>query len=156
MTILSLGFWKKLVYILEKKISLSLCLKFIDFRNYNLLMKAFMTQEEKIKNKALLDVWTIQLQVKNIIIEKQRIMTQVSKRTPYSTLIAKLIETTADIVSADQLHQKNLKGFVSLHEKIGEYFEVNFVYEDKDKRAEVFNKLGPEIKELVSTQLKAF
>ena len=58
-TILNLGFWKKLVYILEKKISLHLCMKFFDFKNYLLIMKAFMTQEEKLHNKALLDVWTL-------------------------------------------------------------------------------------------------
>lgn len=34
MTILNLGFWKKLVYILEKKISLHLCLKFSDLKNF--------------------------------------------------------------------------------------------------------------------------
>ena len=50
-TILNLGYWKKLVYILEKKISLNLCMKFFDFKNYMLLMKAFMTQDEKINNK---------------------------------------------------------------------------------------------------------
>ena len=58
-TILNLGFWKKLVYILEKKISLHLCMKFFDFKNYLIIMKAFMTQEEKLHNKALLDVWTL-------------------------------------------------------------------------------------------------
>ena len=67
-TILNLGFWKKLVYILEKKISLHLCLKFFDFKNYILLMKAFVTQEEKIKNRALLDVWTLKAQIKGFLI----------------------------------------------------------------------------------------
>ena len=67
-TILNLGFWKKLVYILEKKISLHLCLKFFDFKNYILLMKAFVTQEEKIKNRALLDVWTLKTQIKGFLI----------------------------------------------------------------------------------------
>ena len=67
-TILTLGFWKKLVYILEKKISLHLCLKFFDFKNYILLMKAFVTQEEKIKNRALLDVWTLKAQIKGFLI----------------------------------------------------------------------------------------
>ena len=42
-TILNLGFWKKLVYLLEKKVSLHLCLKFFDFKNYMLLSKAFLT-----------------------------------------------------------------------------------------------------------------
>lgn len=41
--ILNLGFWKKLVYILEKKLSLDLCLKFFDFKNFNIIMRAFMT-----------------------------------------------------------------------------------------------------------------
>jgi len=67
-TILNLGFWKKLVYILEKKISLHLCLKFFDFKNYILLMKAFVTQEEKIKNRAILDVWTLKTQIKGFLI----------------------------------------------------------------------------------------
>ena len=70
MNILNLGFWKKLVYILEKKISLSLCMKYFDFRNYMLLMKAFMTQEEKLANKSLLETWTLKTQVKGFMIDK--------------------------------------------------------------------------------------
>ena len=41
--ILNLGFWKKLVYILEKKLSLHLCLKFIDIKNFNIIIRALMT-----------------------------------------------------------------------------------------------------------------
>ena len=59
MTILNLGFWKKLVYILEKKLSLQLCMKFFDLRNFLILTKAFIKHEEKIKNKTLLDRWTL-------------------------------------------------------------------------------------------------
>jgi len=40
---LNLGFWKKLVYIVDKKTSLELCLKYFDFTNFWLLMKAFLT-----------------------------------------------------------------------------------------------------------------
>ena len=79
-TILNLGYWKKLVYILEKKISLHLCMKFFDFKNYMLLMKAFMTQDEKIDNKAMLEVWTLKTQVKTFLIEKQRILTKQVKK----------------------------------------------------------------------------
>ena len=57
-TIMNLGFWKKLVYILEKKISLHLCMKFFDFKNYQLILRGFVTQEEKIKHKNILDAWT--------------------------------------------------------------------------------------------------
>ena len=32
--IFNLGFWKKLVYILQSKLSLHLCMKFCDFRHY--------------------------------------------------------------------------------------------------------------------------
>jgi len=59
MNMLNLGFWKKLVYILEKKISLQLCMKFFDFKNYLILTKAFLTQEEKLENKVLLEKWTL-------------------------------------------------------------------------------------------------
>ena len=41
--ILNLGFWKKLVYILEKRLSLHLCLKFFDFKNFWVILKAFVT-----------------------------------------------------------------------------------------------------------------
>ena len=41
-----------------------------------LLMKAFMTQEEKINNKALLEVWSLKTQVKSFLLEKQKILTQ--------------------------------------------------------------------------------
>mmetsp|Transcript_18084 Transcript_18084/g.22610 ORF Transcript_18084/g.22610 Transcript_18084/m.22610 type:complete len:82 (-) Transcript_18084:3260-3505(-) len=74
MNILNLGFWKKLVYILEKKLSLQLCMKFFDFRNYLLLMKAFMTQEEKLQHKGLLEVWNLKAQVKGFISEKQKVL----------------------------------------------------------------------------------
>ena len=70
MNILNLGFWKKLVYILEKKLSLQLCMKFFDFRNYQILMKAFLTQEEKLEHKSLLELWTTKAQVKGYIAEK--------------------------------------------------------------------------------------
>lgn len=69
-TIMNLGFWKKLVYILEKKISLHLCMKFFDFKNYQMIMKVFMTQEEKIKHKGLLEIWTLKTQVKEFMREK--------------------------------------------------------------------------------------
>ena len=70
MNILNLGFWKKLVYILEKKLSLQLCIKFYDFRNFCILTKAFLTQEEKLEHKVLLDLWTMKAQVRGFIAEK--------------------------------------------------------------------------------------
>ena len=59
MNMLNLGFWKKLVYILEKKLSLQLCIKFFDFRNFLILTKAFLSQEEKLEHKVLLELWTL-------------------------------------------------------------------------------------------------
>ena len=42
-TIFNLGFWKKLVYTLQSKISLQLCMKFFDFKNYQLILRGFVT-----------------------------------------------------------------------------------------------------------------
>ena len=57
--ILNLGFWKKLVYIIDKKTALQLCLKLLDFKNFWILYKAFLTQEEKMQNRHLLDEWMV-------------------------------------------------------------------------------------------------
>ena len=73
-SILCMGFWKKLVYILEKKISLQLCLKFFDFQNFMIVSKAFLTHEEKLNNKVLLELWTTKAQVKAFILDKQKIL----------------------------------------------------------------------------------
>jgi hypothetical protein len=48
--ILSLGFWKKLVYILNGSLSLRLCLKFNDIENFTSL-------KDKFSDSKLLDVW---------------------------------------------------------------------------------------------------
>ena len=58
-TIFNLGFWKKLVFILQSKMSMLLCMKFFDFRNFRLIMRGFLTHEEKLNNKQLLDIWTV-------------------------------------------------------------------------------------------------
>ena len=113
-TILNLGYWKKLVYILEKKISLQLCMKFFDFKNYMLLMKAFMTQDEKINNKALLEVWSLKTQVKSFLWEKQKILTQQAKKNEFVTLIQRFTEESADIVSAIQLNAKSMQSMLLL------------------------------------------
>jgi ribosomal protein S18 len=105
-TILNLGFWKKLVYILEKKISLHLCLKFFDFKNYMLLMKVFVSQEEKIKNRALLDVWTLKTQIKGFLITKQRILARYVHKHQFAALIEEFSKECADTVSAVQLNQR--------------------------------------------------
>ena len=86
MNILNLGFWKKLVYILEKKLSLQLCLKFFAFRNYLLLTKAFLTQEEKLEHKTLLETWNLKAQVKGFIAEKQRVITRQVRKGQLYTL----------------------------------------------------------------------
>ena len=120
-TILNLGYWKKLVYILEKKISLQLCMKFFDFKNYMLLMKAFMTQDEKINNKSLLEVWSLKTQVKSFLWEKQKILTQQAKKNEFVTLIQKFTEESADIVSAIQLNAKSMQSMLLLQQKIHEF-----------------------------------
>lgn len=68
--IFNLGFWKKLVYLLQSKMSLHLCMKFCDFKNFNFILKAFVKQEEKLDNKALLDAWTVRTQVKSFMLKK--------------------------------------------------------------------------------------
>ena len=69
-TIFNLGFWKKLVYILEPKLSMHLCLKFFDFTNFYLIQRAYVTQDSKIANKELLDYWTLKTQFKHLALQK--------------------------------------------------------------------------------------
>ena len=84
---MNLGFWKKLVYIMEKRQSLHLCLKFFDFTNFQVIMRAFMTQEEKIANRHLLDNWTIKAQLKSFLLLKQTIFGQLTRRRQYPELV---------------------------------------------------------------------
>ena len=56
---LNLGFWKKLVFILDKRTALELCLKFFDFKSFWLVTRAFLTQEEKMKHRRQLDDWML-------------------------------------------------------------------------------------------------
>ena len=74
-TILNLGFWKKLVYILQSKMSMHLCMKFFDFRNYRLILRGFLSHEEKLNNKQVLDVWTVKAQVKGYLLDKKKAFT---------------------------------------------------------------------------------
>ena len=125
-TIFNLGFWKKLVYILEKKLSLQLCMKFSDFKNFQLLMKAFMTQEEKIKNKQLLDLWTSKAQIKGFLLEKQRIMTQQVKRNQVNELYDEFKKSSKDIISSVQLNQKQMQAMLGIQESISEFIAIFF------------------------------
>ena len=81
--ILNLGFWKKLVYILEKKMSLQLCLKFFDFTNFWVLLKAFMTQEEKLSHRQLLDDWKIKMQLKAFALHRRLVFQKLVTRSAY-------------------------------------------------------------------------
>ena len=73
--IFNLGFWKKLVYLLQSKMSLHLCMKFFDFRNYRLILRGFLSHEEKLNNKQVLDVWTVKAQVKGYLLDKKKAFT---------------------------------------------------------------------------------
>ena len=86
-TILNLGFWKKLVYILEKRQSLQLCLKFFDLNNFQIIMKAFMTQQEKIDNHELLDNWLIKTQLKAYMLEKAQVFSDTQRYKDFRSRI---------------------------------------------------------------------
>ena len=155
-TILNLGYWKKLVYILEKKISLQLCMKFFDFKNYMLLMKAFMTQDEKINNKALLEVWSLKTQVKSFLWEKQKILTQQAKKNEFVTLIQRFTEESADIVSAIQLNAKSMQSMLLLQQKIHEFLMVFTKQLDREARESTIQSVFSEIDAIMGSSLKSF
>lgn len=155
MTILNLGYWKKLVYILEKKTSLQLCMKFFDFRNYMLLMKAFMTQEEKLKNKSLLEIWTLKAQVKGFMHEKQKILDMQSRKNKISSLYDEFDSQNDEIVCAVQLNQKDMQFLKSMAAKIGDYigiFQKNLL---RTERQNQIKALIQEIDTQLSDKLKA-
>ena len=155
-TILNLGYWKKLVYILEKKISLQLCMKFFDFKNYMLLMKAFMTQDEKINNKSLLEVWSLKTQVKSFLWEKQKILTQQAKKNEFVTLIQRFTEESADIVSAIQLNAKSMQSMLLLQQKIHEFLMVFAKLLEREERQAAIQSVFSEIDTIMGSSLKSF
>jgi len=112
--ILNLGFWKKLVYILEKKLSLQLCLKFFDFKNFSLLTKAFLTQQEKLEHKGLLESWTLKAQVKGFLMDKQRILTRKVRKSDLVSLYDEFTGACDEVVNAVQLNQKAMQSMKQL------------------------------------------
>jgi len=67
---LSLGFWKKLVYILNGRLSMSVCLKFADLTNFRVLKNQFNNETNgpvlESDHKELFDGWDTLLKFKNI------------------------------------------------------------------------------------------
>ena len=101
---LNLGYWKKLVYILEKKTALELCLKFSDFTNFWLLMRAFLTQEEKMANRRILDKWTLRAQLRDFTLKSRTVFAKLTNRGSYRELAVELGQRMSDTVKADQLN----------------------------------------------------
>ena len=89
-------------------------------------MKAFMTQEEKIKNKQLLDLWTSKAQIKGFLLEKQRIMTQQVKRNQVNELYDEFKKSSKDIISSVQLNQKQMQAMLGIQESISEFIAIFF------------------------------
>ena len=50
-------------------------------------MKVFMTQDEKISNKVMLDFWTLKTQIKSFLIEKKKIFAQQFKKNEFLSLM---------------------------------------------------------------------
>lgn len=76
-------------------------------------MKAFMTQEEKISNKALLDVWTTKTQVKAFMLEKQRNLNKQVKKADFTNLIDEFTSARgSEIASAVQLNAKPMQNML--------------------------------------------
>lgn len=119
--ILNLGFWKKLVYIIDKKTALQLCLKFLDFKNFWILYKAFLTQEEKMQNRHLIDEWTVKAQFKDLMLQKRKLFSETISITTYTPIIKKFVEDVDQIAKASQLNQKTMASFLSIYRYIGEY-----------------------------------
>lgn len=72
-----------------------------------------MTQEEKLQNKALLDVWTIKTQVKAFILEKQRVLNKQVKRADFTNLIDEFTATRGpEIAAAVQLNAKPMQNML--------------------------------------------
>lgn len=108
-SMLNLGFWKKLVYLLDSRLSLHLCLKFCDFQNFQLITKAFMTHEEKLANKYLLERWTLKVQLKSFMLTKLEILANMERSSQFSACVESLEQQTQDLVRDVQLNQKSMQ-----------------------------------------------
>ena len=100
-TILNLGFWKKLVYILQSKMSMHMCMKFFDFKNYRLILRGFLSHEEKLNNKQVLDIWTVKTQVKSYLLDKKKAFTPLNDYQEQHTAFA---NDSKEIIAAVQLN----------------------------------------------------
>ena len=131
-------------------------MKFFDFKNYMLLMKAFMTQDEKINNKTLLEVWSLKTQVKSFLWEKQKILTQQAKKNEFVTLIQRFTEESADIVSAIQLNAKSMQSMLLLQQKIHEFLMVFTKLLEREERQAAIQSVFSEIDAIMGSSLKSF
>jgi len=50
-----------------------LCMKFFDYKNFEILHEAFLTPEEKNENKKLLQYWSIKAKLKSGFLEKAQV-----------------------------------------------------------------------------------
>ena len=119
-------------------------------------MKAFMTQEEKIKNKQLLDLWTSKAQIKGFLLEKQRIMTQQVKRNQVNELYDEFKKSSKDIISSVQLNQKQMQAMLGIQESISEFIAIFFKKLTREEHQQQIQATVDRVKAIMSDQLKTF
>ena len=84
-------------------------------------MKAFMTQDEKLVNKSLLEEWTLKAQLKSFMLAKQTIFSKMDRSSQYSQCVQELVKEVDDTVRAVQLNQRKMQAMVLINELVAEF-----------------------------------
>ena len=84
--------------------SLQLCMKFFDFKNYQLILRGFVTQDEKIKHKNTLDVWSTKTQVKHFLLEKAKAFQPVRYAADFAGAYEAFVKESKSVITAIQLN----------------------------------------------------
>ena len=114
-------------------------------------MRGFLTHEEKLNNKQLLDIWTVKAQVKGYFLDKAKAFTPLSD---YQQQYEKFTNESKDTIAAIQLNQKNMQAFAVIQDQAALLHDLVHSKLSRSERAERLDSIANEIDKAIQPFLK--